>query len=101
MIVDLHSHYPMHLLAGDPDAVGMMTSTGRRALHDRLRALLLRLANRIANYPGTGNKPAVTIPSLAHSNVRVALSVLYAPFDEIDLEQDYGAPPRPRYFDDL
>ena len=101
MIVDLHSHYPMHLLAGHPDAVGMMTTTGRRALRDRWRALLLRLANRIANYPGKGDKPAVTIPSLAHSNVRVVLSALYAPFDEIDLEEDYGAPPRPRYFDDL
>jgi sulfur carrier protein ThiS len=27
--------------------------------------------------------------------------VLYAPFDEIDLAESYGAPPRPSYFNDL
>ena len=101
MIVDLHSHYPIHLLAGEPDAVALMTSEGRPSLADRLRALVLRAANRIANYPGKGERPAVTVPTLAHSNVRVALSVLYAPFAEIDLDQDYGAPPEPGYFDDL
>lgn len=101
VIVDLHSHYPMHLLAGESDAVRLMTSGRRQSLGDRWRAALLRLANRIANYPGKGDRPAVTITSLAGSNVRVALSVLYAPFDEIDLDERYGAPPRPRYFDDL
>ena len=34
-------------------------------------------------------------------DVEVALSVLYQPFDEIDLTQDYGAPPRESYFDDI
>ena len=101
MIVDLHSHYPMHLLAGEPDVVALMTSKGRQSLADRLRSLVLRLANRIANYPGKGDRPAVTVPNLVHSNVRVALSVLYAPFAEIDLDEEYGAPPEPGYFDDL
>jgi microsomal dipeptidase-like Zn-dependent dipeptidase len=91
----------MHLLAGDADAVGLMTHAGRKSLADRFRGIVLRLANKIANYPGRGDKPAVTVPTLADSNVRVALSVLYAPFDEIDLAEHYGAPPRPRYFEDL
>jgi microsomal dipeptidase-like Zn-dependent dipeptidase len=100
VIVDLHSHYPMHLLAGSPDAGGLMMSHARPSLGDKLRAMVLRLANTVANYP-KGDKPAVTSASLAQSNVRVALSVLYAPFDEIDLGERYGAPPRPRYFSDL
>lgn len=100
MIVDLHSHYPMHLLAGGPDTVGLMTSGTRRSLADRIRAAVLGFANTVANYPRSGT-PAVTTQSLAESDVRVALSVLYAPFDEIDLGERYGAPPRPRYFTDL
>lgn len=101
MIVDLHSHYPMHLLAGEPDTVGLMTNIGRPSLGDKLRALVLRIANKIGNYPGAGDQAAVTVPTLARSAVRVALSVLYSPFDEIDLDERYGAPPRPGYFTDL
>lgn len=101
MIVDLHSHYPMHLLAGDVDSVGLMTSPRRQSLADRFRAAVLHLANKLANYPGKGDKPAVTVPTLSQSNVRVALSVLYAPFDEIDLDLTYGAPPQPGYCNDL
>src|SRR5574341_1422768 len=101
MIVDLHSHYPMHLLAGDPDTIDLMTSGRRQTFADRLRTAVLRLANRVANYPGRGDRPAVTLPALARSNVRVAVSVLYAPFAEIDLAERYGAPPRAHYFNEL
>ena len=34
-------------------------------------------------------------------DVGVALSMLYQPFDEIDLTQSYGAPPRDSYFKDI
>jgi len=101
MIVDLHSHYPLHLLAGDPATLDVMLSTSRTSFRDKIRALVLRLANAVGNYPGSGAQPAVTIASLKNSNVRVALSMLYAPFDEMDLEERYGAPPLPRYFPDL
>ena len=101
MIVDLHSHYPLHLLAGDPATLDVMLSTKRTSFGDKVRALVLRLANAIGNYPGSGAHPAVTIASLKNSNVRVALSTLYAPFDEMDLQERYGAPPLPRYFPDL
>ena len=101
MIVDLHSHYPIHLLAGEHDTMRAMMDRKRASLADKFRAAVLGLANRIANYPGRGDEPAVTIKSLADSNVGVALSVLFEPLDEIDLDLDYGAPPRPRYFNDL
>lgn len=38
---------------------------------------------------------------MREGDVGVALSVLYAPFDEMDLEQSYGAPPREGYFADI
>ena len=101
MIVDLHSHYPMHLLAGESDTVALMTHPARQTLGDTFRAAVLRLANQVDNYQGKGGGPAVTIPSLAASNVRVALSVLYAPFDEVDLDLAYGAPPRSGYIEDV
>lgn len=101
MIVDLHSHYPMHLLAGDAATLDVLLDPTGRSFGDRIKTLVLRLANRIANYPGSGAEPAVTLEHLLASNVRVVLSPLYAPFDEMDLGERYGAPPRPRYFADL
>ena len=101
MIVDLHSHYPMHLLADQPATLDLVLSTKHKSLGDTIRTLVLRLANRVSNYPGSGGAPAVTLASLKDSNVRVALSMVYAPFDEMDLGEKYGAPPRPKYFADL
>jgi microsomal dipeptidase-like Zn-dependent dipeptidase len=101
MIVDLHSHYPMHLLADQPDTLELLLSGERASLGDRLRALVLRLANKLMNYPGSGTEPAVTVDNLRASPVKVALSMLFAPFDEMDLEQPYGAAPRAEYFSRL
>ena len=44
---------------------------------------------------------SVTEPLMREGEVGVALSVLYAPFDEMDLEQSYGAPPQQGYFQDI
>lgn len=101
MIFDLHSHYPMHVLAGDPATLDVMLSARDRSFGDKIRALVLRIANGIANYPGSGAEPAVTPARLKLSNIRVACSVLYRPFDEMDLRERYGAPPRSDYFDKL
>lgn len=101
MIIDLHSHYPMHLAAGEPATLELMLSARRQSLRDRLRALLLRIACRLANYQGPGGGPAVTLTSLAASRVRVALSSLFVPLDELDLEVRYGAAPRAGYFPNL
>lgn len=101
MIIDLHSHYPMHLLVGgNAHSSATGNSTGNSPVDD-IRAFILRLANHVANYPGAGDTPAVTIDSLVRSDVRVALSVLYAPFDEMDVAEEYGAPPTAAYFVDL
>ena len=98
MIVDLHAHYPMHLSAAS--TLARMADHHRAGWGDKIRALILNLANRLANYPKSG-QPAVTIPNLKAGGVGVVLSVLYQPLDEIDLDEKYGAPPRGSYFADL
>jgi microsomal dipeptidase-like Zn-dependent dipeptidase len=98
MLVDLHAHFPMHLL---PES--------RQRAHDHVRAFARRrwqawvvdLISRLANYQGPGGTPSVTEALMRDGDVGVALSVLYAPFDEMDLQQRYGAPPREGYFQDV
>lgn len=98
MLVDLHAHFPMHLLPMD-----------QRRSHDHVRAYsrrrwqawIVELISRFANYQGPGDTPSVTESLMRDGDVGVALSVLYAPFDEMDLGQPYGAPPRGGYFSDL
>jgi len=99
MIVDLHAHYPMQLDPEQNHTLAFMTSSQRKHRRDRGRAVILRLANCLANYTPRG--PAVTIENLRAGKVGVALSVLIVPFDEIDLDQPYGAPPSPNYFGHL
>lgn len=101
MIADWHSHYPMHIAAGDRSPLELMRSRQRPRLRDQLRAWALSVASHLANYQGPDGGPSVTLHTLRESNVRVALSALYVPFDELDLEVPYGSPPRPGYFEDL
>ena len=102
MIVDLHAHFPMHL---DPTvqgrALALMTDSHRGSFRDKLRARVLDVASRIANYRSWHSGPAVTVPSLREGGVGVALSVLYSPFDEMDLSEPYGSPPKSHYFPSL
>lgn len=98
MIVDLHSHYPMHLVARDGNDA---PPADPKVPEDSIQQFILHLANKIANYQGKHDTPAVTIDSLIHSGVGVALSMLYAPFDEMDFSVEYGSPPKATYFPDL
>jgi microsomal dipeptidase-like Zn-dependent dipeptidase len=43
----------------------------------------------------------VTVSSLREGGVRVVLSVLYSPFDEMDLDRPYGAPPESGYLESI
>jgi microsomal dipeptidase-like Zn-dependent dipeptidase len=98
MLVDLHAHFPMHLAPGARErAHDQVRAWARR----RWQARLIDLISRFANYQGPGDEPSVTEPLMRQGGVGVALSVLYAPLDEMDLDESYGAPPRGRYFADL
>ncbi len=103
MIADLHSHYPMHLTVrpgGSPVRL-VASAPGRWRLLDAARAVMLRTASRFGNYEGLQSGPRVTVPLLHAGNVGIALSVLYSPFDEMDLGKRYGSPPDSRYFPTL
>jgi microsomal dipeptidase-like Zn-dependent dipeptidase len=98
MLVDLHAHFPMHLV---PEA-GQRTHEHMRAWsRRRWQARLVDFISRSANYQGPRGTPSVTEALMREGEVGVALSVLYAPFDEMDLGRPYGAPPRDDYFDDV
>jgi microsomal dipeptidase-like Zn-dependent dipeptidase len=97
IVVDLHAHYLMHLT---PHAHGKLllllaTAAGRRRLVAIVRAMLIRLASHVANYPTMRSKPRVTVRSMRAGGVRVVLSVAFSFFDEA--EDFHGAPPRARY----
>ncbi|MGA2011985.1 MAG: membrane dipeptidase [Solirubrobacteraceae bacterium] len=98
MLVDLHAHFPMHLL---PDEQQQTHERVRAWWRQSLEARLVGLISHAANYQGPGDTPSVTPALMRDGDVGVALSVLYAPFNEMDLTQRYGAPPEQRYFTDL
>src|SRR3954447_13448322 len=94
----------MHVLSGDDRDVAlrpMVRVRGRSGLGEKLRASVLWVASRLLNYRSWDAGPRVTADFLAQGGVRVAFSVLYSPFDEMDLEEDYGAPPEADYFGHL
>jgi len=100
LVADLHVHYPMHVLSGDRDVtLGRMVRVRRReGVGNKARGAILWVASRLLNYRSWDAGPRVTADFLAAGGVRVALSVLYSPFDEMDLDEPYGALPEPGYF---
>ncbi|MBJ7331592.1 MAG: membrane dipeptidase [Solirubrobacteraceae bacterium] len=94
MLVDLHAHYPMHLIP--PERGTHAALTGWTSL--RVRSKIVDLLSRVANYEGPGGDPGVTLELMRQGDVGALLSVLYSPFDEMDLSKKYGAPPDSAYF---
>ena len=95
MLVDLHAHFPMHVVPGLRGGTHAQIVRWRRA---RWRARVVHVISRMANYEGPADEPSVTVERMRAGDVGVALSVLYSPFDEIDLTAPYGSPPRATYF---
>jgi membrane dipeptidase len=102
-MVDLHCHYPMHLLARAPREVikEMSRVRGRPRWLDRLRAAVVLLAARVLNFARWRGGWRVGLRGLERGGVQVVCSVLYDPFAEIDLDESYGARPEAGYYDDL
>ena len=98
MLVDLHAHFPMHLL---PDEERRTHKRARAWWRQRWQSRVVDLISRVANYQGPGDTPSVTEELMSKGDVGVVLSMLYQPFDEMDLTQSYGAPPRESYFRDI
>lgn len=91
----------MHVVPrGQADLGRLLGSTReRRRLRDRLRALLIGLASRVANHRTPFSGPRVRVEYMREGGVGVALSVLYSFFDEVDLL--HGSRPRPEYLKTL
>jgi microsomal dipeptidase-like Zn-dependent dipeptidase len=98
VLVDLHAHFPMHLLPAEQQRAHERARTWWR---QRLLAESVDLISRVANYQGPGDTPSVTESLMREGDVGVTLAPLYQPFNEMDLTQSYGAPPREGYFGDL
>jgi microsomal dipeptidase-like Zn-dependent dipeptidase len=104
VIADLHCHYPMHVLAGEPTnppLEGMVRVAGRPRWLNRLRARVLALAARLLNYRRFSDRWRVRLQGLEQGDVRVVLSVLYEPFAEMDLDEWPGSKPEDGYYRDL
>jgi microsomal dipeptidase-like Zn-dependent dipeptidase len=93
MIVDLHAHYPMHLL--DRAALGPMTRLRQPRWMDGWRLWLLKVVNLLANYDH--GEPTITVEGLRAGNVGVALSMVCSPAAELEPEKLYRTPPEPEY----
>jgi membrane dipeptidase len=99
VLVDLHAHYPMHVVP--QERADTRAAVRARRPDGRWKAILVDLLSRMFNYQGPGDTPSVTVERMREGDVGAILSVLYAPFDEMDLELPYGAPPRARYIDSV
>lgn len=94
MIVDLHAHYPMHVVPGGKVKLWRLLTSARerRRLRERVRAALIGFASRFGNHASFHAGPRVRVKYMERGGVDVALSVLYSFFDEADVLDG----PRPR-----
>lgn len=82
-----------------------MNVTARELTHHHrrrrgwLRSLVIRIAANWFNY--RDDHWRVSLAELQRGDVGAIYSVLYEPFSEFDLDEPYGAPPRPTYFGKL
>jgi microsomal dipeptidase-like Zn-dependent dipeptidase len=97
-LIDMHGHFPMHLLESEQQRTHERLTTWWR---HRWQGKVVELISHFANYEGPGDTPSVDEARMREGNVGVTLSVLYQPFDEMDLTQDYAAPPLQGYFADV
>jgi microsomal dipeptidase-like Zn-dependent dipeptidase len=94
----------MHVVSDLPSGrtVGLMrTVRGRRGLGDKVRALVLTIASRLGNQDGWWSGFRVTTPLIREGGAGVVFSVLYRPFEEMDLGRSYASPPAASYFPGL
>ena len=100
MIADLHCHYPMHLVAQEPDPEGPR-ETWLRQLLDKAEGAILDDAARILNDSGWSSGWRVSLEGLHAGGAGIVCSVLYWPASEFDLADLNQAPPRDADFERL
>ncbi len=101
MLADLHVHYPMRVvndLTPDTAMEQIRAVRARPRLGDKLRALVIRVLARFMSDRDPWSGYRVTVDGLRQGDVGLAFSVLYRPFEEMDLSKAYASPPESRYF---
>jgi membrane dipeptidase len=104
MLADLHAHYPMRVVENlDPWTAEerMRRLSRKRTVGDNVRALILWIASKLFSNRDWWSDYRITVPGLQKGGVGLAMSVLYRPFEEIDLGKPYAAPPDDGYFSKL
>jgi microsomal dipeptidase-like Zn-dependent dipeptidase len=76
----------------------MSTVAGRHTFGDRVRALILKVAIKIGSDKDWWSGYRVTVEKMREGNVGLAMSVLFRPFEEMDLSKPYASPPEGSYF---
>jgi microsomal dipeptidase-like Zn-dependent dipeptidase len=101
MLADWHAHYPMHVLSdlSPLDTVEQMRRVrGRRGLREKGRAAILWVLSTLASNKDWWSGYRISVEGLREGGVGLAMSVLYRPFEEMDLDKPYMAPPASGYF---
>jgi len=103
MLADWHAHYPMRVIIEETPATAgeLMKDRRQPTVADRLRALVLRVASRLFNQPSWDGRYRVSPEALREGDVRLAMSVLFRAFEEMDLSKRYASPPTAGYFPKL
>lgn len=101
MIVDLHAHYAMHLVGRRRFRLLELLRSERERRRFKLyvRAVLVGIASRFANYRTLFSGERVRVSYMRQGGVRVALSVLYSFFDEFDVGD--GIRPEKEYLESI
>jgi hypothetical protein len=100
MIADLHCHYPMHLVAEEPDAGGPGEGWLWQFV-DKIEGGILDLVARVVNNAGWSSGWRVSLEGLKTGGAGIVCSVLYWPASEFDPLHLNDEPPLDRYFDYL
>jgi microsomal dipeptidase-like Zn-dependent dipeptidase len=102
MLADWHAHFPMHVLNNDLTpftTVEQMRKIGRRpGVRAKFQALVLSVASRLFSHKDWWSGYRISVDGMREGGVGLALSVLYRPFEEMDLDKPYSAPPASGYF---
>jgi microsomal dipeptidase-like Zn-dependent dipeptidase len=104
VIADLHAHYPMHVIVDVTPRTTvdlMRTMRGAPGIPAKIQQLILAAATRLLSDESLWSGHRITVPYMRQGGVGVVLSVLYRPFEEMDLSKPYKAPPSAEYFDKL
>jgi len=102
MWVDLHAHYPMRVVSDLTPSSSVERMRERRdapGLADRFQRLVLWIAIKLGSNKSWWSDYRIDVDGLKKGNVGLAMSVLYRPFQEMDLGEPYAAPPASDYFD--